>query len=746
MSFSASTCLTYTGTTPLGGFITIYSNVSGIPLQVGVPLADITGPNCPYIIEVPDGTTSLTLVDIPTYCEVQIPVISSDFCVTCDLNFDIPLSGTVGVLSVGNLTGSCENPITDYLFTWYGPDSLSTSAFTSAPSYSSYPHQFNHPLTGTSRPPVLAGTYTPILEKIVISGYTFTPTVQNGTIVANLDCFGSVTVSPYTCDNGAGYTLAAGINGVQPASYEHRLQYITNYESEAQPLNATFVLSSTTNYFPFAFKGESVPDTLKITYSGANYPEPYILEYITVGSDLASSNYGLNVMPKSADTANYHRRVLCFTGFTNKQAGDLLTITVEPFSGNTNWDLYFSCLETFTCEPLFNQFENSSYMISGSTISAGTATDGLATTVSLTLSGATFRTNIAGSVGYSDFCKYTTVGNLGEYLITDANGFRNRTFNDMFFPGTYVRSCTPQAFPSDPAPASGYTCTQTLGNLIRFRKYRIAGIGQIDMEFEDINDLNTYYNSYLGKMSLYSGTPFNSLDPDYYRYLQLLVPAATGNQKCGDGFSAAGFRIHTSSVVTTGTTGTGYTMSMTMPTITNDLGAFSGYNCNLWFNGVVINVNNASTNAAVFDYTTLNGIKYNQPFIQVWGVNATGTPPGGGVTATTLYGEFTCIPYCLETYAYTSTTASSLLTSYSAVTCDNYNRYYGISTGRIYPYNIQARLTNPLDTNDFQIWASPINNYVYSGFPSGPTAAIYELVYDYSGGNVIYSSSTYIIG
>jgi len=745
-TFSAATCLTYTGTTPLSGTLNIYSNLDyGTPVMSNVALSDITGGNCPYYIEVGIGTTSIRIVDIGTRCEVDIPVVSNDLCVSCNLDFDIPLSGTVGVLSVGNLTGSCENPVSDYLFRWYGPNDLTTSAFTSGPSYSSYPHQFNHPLTGTSQPPVLAGTYKPILEKIVVSGYTFIPTVQNGSIYANLDCFGTVTVSPYTCDNGVGYSLASGVNGVQPGSYEHRLQYQTDYQSVAQPLSATFVLSSTTNYFPFAFKGESVPDTLKITYFGVNYPQPYILEYITVGSDLSASNLNLNVMPKSADTSTYHRRVLCFTGFTNKQDGDLLTITVEPFSGNTNWDLYFSCLETFNCEPLFNQFKNSSYMISGSTISAGTATDGLATSVLLTLSGATFRTNVPGSVGYSDFCKYTNVGNLGEYLITDANGFRSRTFSDMFFPGTYVRSCTPAIYPSDPAPASGYTCTQTLGNYIRFRKYRILGIGQIDIEFEDINDLNVYYNSYL-KIMQYSGTPFNSLDPDYYRYFALNIPTATRNQKCGDGFSNSQFRIHTSSVVTTGTTTTGYTMSLTMPTITNDLGAYDGYNCNLWFNGIVSQVNSYSTNASIFDYTTLNGIKYNQPFIQMLAVNSTGTPPGGGVTASTIYSEFSCVPYCLETYAYTSTTASSLLTTYSAVTCDNYNRYYGVTTGRIYPYVLQARLTNSADTNDFQIWASPINNYVYSGFPASYLSANFELAYDYSGGNVVYSSSTYIIG
>lgn len=739
-TFSAATCLTYTGTTPLSGILNIYSNLDyGTPVMSNVPLSDVTAGNCPYYIEVGLGTTSIRFVDIGTRCEVDIPVISNDLCVSCNLDFDIPLSGTVGVLSVGNLTGSCENPVSDYFFTWYGPDSLSTSAFTSGPSGSSFSHQFNHPLTGTSQPPVLAGTYKPVLEKIVMSGYTFIPTVQNGSIFANLDCFGTVTVDAYTCDNGAGYTLTRQLNGVQPAYYEHRLQYQTNYESVAQPLSATFVLSSTTNYFPYAFKGENVPDTLKITYSGANYSQPYILEYITVGADLSTSNYGLNVMPKSADTATYYERVLCFTGFTNKQDGDLLILTVEPFSGNTNWDFYFSCFETFNCEPLLNSFQNSSYMISGSTISGGTATDGLATSIKMTLSGATFRTNASGSIGYSDFLKYTNVGNNGEYLISDNNGFRGRTFADMFFPGTYIRSCAPDISPAN--YTTGATCTQNLGKLIRVYKHQVLGIGQIDMEFEDVNDFNAYYNSYLNIMQ-YSGSS-NSLDPDYYRFMRLIYPTATGNQKCGDGFTNGDFRIHPSSVVTTGTTVTGYTMSMTMPTITNDIGAYSGYNCQSLFDATVTTINNYSTNASIIDYTTLNGVKIIQPFYTMNFVNSTGTPPGGGVTATTMSdARLEIIPYTLETYAYTSTTASSLLTTYSAITCDNYHRI-AIDYGIIYPYVMQARLTNSADTNDFQIWATPINDYVYSGFPGAPQ---YGLIYDYSGGNVIYSSSTYIIG
>ena len=65
MSFSASTCLTNTGTTTLSSTLTIYSNPIS-PTSPGtyvttVPTSDITGGNCPYTFVVPDGTTSVRL-------------------------------------------------------------------------------------------------------------------------------------------------------------------------------------------------------------------------------------------------------------------------------------------------------------------------------------------------------------------------------------------------------------------------------------------------------------------------------------------------------------------------------------------------------------------------------------------------------------------------------------------------------------------------------------------------------------
>jgi hypothetical protein len=57
-------------------------------------------------------------------------------------------------------------------------------------------------------------------------------------------------------------------------------------------------------------------------------------------------------------------------------------------------------------------------------------------------------------------------------------------------------------------------------------------------------------------------------------------------------------------------------------------------------------------------------------------------------------------------------------------------------------YYYQTRLINPSDVNDFEIWASPITNFSYSG---APFTAQYDLAYRYSGGSVTFSNPTYII-
>jgi hypothetical protein len=80
MSFSASTCLSHIGLTPLGPNINIYSDYDSYATLIEtVPASEITGGNCPYVFLVPDGTTNVKLYDPTSECFCITSVRDCDF-------------------------------------------------------------------------------------------------------------------------------------------------------------------------------------------------------------------------------------------------------------------------------------------------------------------------------------------------------------------------------------------------------------------------------------------------------------------------------------------------------------------------------------------------------------------------------------------------------------------------------------------------------------------------------------------
>ena len=111
-SFSASTCLSYTGTTTLTDPIRIFSNLNDITPFTSVTLIQIT--SCPLVLTgIPDGTTTIRLKSADNYC-CDIVLTCNDLCTTCDLAFDVYSTNLISRLVAGNLTGSCDNFISDY--------------------------------------------------------------------------------------------------------------------------------------------------------------------------------------------------------------------------------------------------------------------------------------------------------------------------------------------------------------------------------------------------------------------------------------------------------------------------------------------------------------------------------------------------------------------------------------------------------------------------------------------------------
>jgi hypothetical protein len=726
MSFSASTCITYTGTTPLGDTIYIYSDIDGYTTPFTIePLENLIGINCPYTVNgIPDGTTSIQLRDPSTTCCITIPIESiPDLCTICTLNFDVYSASTTGLIVAGNLTGDCQASITDYVISWYGPGAGSTNvAYTSGFGSAFTPYDFTHPLTGTSAIFSEQGVYTPVIDKVIISGVSYSQVGEVGESPAVLNCFTDqyIEVNPFTCDNGS-----------EVGNYTHRVNFtgVGSGVVSPPPLKSTFVLSSTTTYFAWKFKGEGVPDRLTLTFSGSSYPVPIVLEDILVGDNLSSSNFTLTSFPKSADTFGYVTKVTCLTGLTTN-AGDFITLNVTPSTNPaTNWDFYFTCLSgEFDCTTCLDT--ESPYKIVGSTITGITGSCDTSY-IRFSVSGCSLTTN-----NQFDFFKYydfsTYIGARQSVDTSSPSNLLIRQTNNLFYSAI---TCSVYYF-----NFNSPICSSANTNTITFNKSVISGIGNIYITFDSINDFNSYYDSYLTCLS-FSGNPYDDTDIDYYRAITLYTPIySSPSAVCGDGTSSQFYYIHPSSVVTTGQTGGTYSMNITMPTIVNNLDAPACSNCSTNSSFIVVNsfINPSSTGTTNnLNMTTNTGSKYNYPFIGVTGVHSASTTS----TEFSLRGFVTTTKYLNETYPSSGVT-NTLIPELSGKTCDldsnmclNFNNFNNLSTYIKFAYYYQIKLTNPLDLRDFEIYARTL-----------PCGTLPEtLIYNYSGGTVNYSDPAYII-
>ena len=737
MPFSAVTCLTYTGTTTLGGVLNLYSDTDSFttPFQTSVALSAITGNECPYYISnVPDGTTQIRIFDTVTGCYCDITIQDNNLCLTCDLDFNTYSASTIGKIVAGNLTGTCEANITDYRIYWYETGDTTNPIYISGFGSEFLPYSFTHPLTGTSAIFAQAGTYVPIIDKIKISGLTFSQTGGTGNIPAELECFTSttVTVDAFTCDNGDGTS--------NDANYEHRVSFSGAAAGVApQTLDSTFLLTATTNYFAWKFRGLAVEDRLRLVYVGSAYSEELILEDLVVGSNPINSNFSLSSIPKTADTLSslyFVKKVTCLTGIT-QNINDSIRLEVIPNSANTqtNWDFYFTCLNSFDQSPCI--ITNNPYKISASTI---TSTTGLCNSNSIQ-----FKVS-ACTKNSDDFSKYF----ISEYDVGVLNG--TSYSNDNIYGPTnsfinVLRSLSLNAIQfAVAAPKSvNLTCATPTANTITYSKY-VSGstIGIIDMEFSNIVDFNTYYNSFISCLTgtttygstdvcftssgPFSGTPSDPTDIRYYRYFKLGIPSNTGSTNCGDGTTIKDFIIHPSTNATSGTSGPNYTLRFTMPTISNGLTYDPLCNISGSVQASFVNIiNNSSTGTSNnFTGTTLTGSKYTDPFYQIRSACSGLT----SVSAVTTNGIIDIPKYLNETIVYTGSTPT-IVNSLSAQTFDfSYPRFTEVSQlsnltwYRRYQFSYISVLNNPSDFRDFEIYANSF---------TGGTLGTSSLIYSYTG-------------
>jgi hypothetical protein len=715
--------LSSTGLTPTSTVFDVYSNGDNFytPIATNISVDNLTATTTPFNIKVPMSATKMMVLDKNNGYKTYANIGANNLCETCDLGFDFYPTATVGRLYAGNLTGTCQSGFGDYRIFWYGPNSSTNVAYVSG-SGSTFNYNFRHPLTGPTGLFALAGTYFPIIDKVKISGASFSQSgntlYSNDPVPALLTCFESVTVEvdAFTCNNGDSSDLS---------QYEHRVLFtaVGNGESP-RPLNSTFLLSAGTKYFPWKFKGESVPDKIKLTYYGSAYDyAPIVLDYWDVGEQLPGNNYSLNVFPKSADTAGYIGKLICLTGFTIND-NDTIIMDVIPNTGNpsTNWDFYFGCFnDTIDCT--LNTGTTRPYKIIGSSITGITGTCG--TIFRCQFSGvpnsATTQYDLFNYAGTNQI--YPTFNNSG---IGDLLGSNNMNFSIVQCNSSWLFYRSPSSNFCATNAAYNITYEKSVGN------FKITTNNPVY-----ITDIFSDYNTNIKpNISIFSA---DSSNINYYRYIEIGYPNSTGSQVCGDGTTRRTIQLHQSSVVTTGTSGSDYWINYTMPTITYGM-SFSTCDlfCSSIVSGYVINLNDYST-GSTYNYTGTT----NTASRYLYGHTGILT----AVSSTTVSTEWNFQSYIeLENFQNETIPASgasyTLIPSLSGTACPNISKYFSSTSTGYRRYNAwyQYRLIDPLDLSAFQIYTNKV-------LETGTTvnAYVYELVYTFSGGTVQYSNPNYIL-
>jgi len=632
----------------------------------------------------------------------------------------------------GILTGTCE-PITSYYINWYGPNNSTTLALTTGfgPDFT---NEWNvpHPFTGVGAIPLSEGDYTPIIQKIVIGGITYSNTGGTNTILTNLsNCLPTTRIEPLTCSNRTNTETSSTKN-----LYSHNVNFVSESGITPQPVKLTYVISSTTKFMAIAFKGYANHDRLTLKFSGSSYGTTEIgLEDVLVGTDI-SSNFNPTLFPKSANTNNYYSKLICLTGLTVNN-NDKILITVTPYNNITSWDLYMTCLNNYTCNDCLR---TQPYKIIGSSITGKTLTCNQIN-INYSVSACT-----SSSFKSSDYYTYYLFGQQYPFysqVYSNVSDLTNVGPGDMFFnnitcssPGSStggVSMCkTDMDTPQKPTTYSKTFLTDGRG------VYNITGSSTV---------ISSYYNSWITSISgVYSGST-NPSNLAYYRSFRFNLPDPTKGSSCADAeLPMLNIKVHQTSTVITGITGSDYYFRLTANTITN---VISLSDCDLYcmskVNDRVAEINLTSTGNSIYtgNYTLTfaTGKYFSNGFNNVSYVLSSSTSSNNI--------EFASY---FKTYDWLSNTLpfsgnSTLLPSFSGTVCNYNNQGYKSTLSNsyeniIYKFYYKTVLTNSSNINDFDILASPITNFVYSGHPG---ARNYELAYRYSGGNVTYSSSTYII-
>ena len=697
------------------------------------------------------------------YCE---PVgLISNLCETCDLHFDYNEDYNIGKIVVGNLVGSCQSNISDFVIFWYGPNNTTEVAFTSGLG-NVFNYDYQHPLTGSQSPIVGGGEYTPVIDKIIIGGVTYSQTGGTEFLTSPLNCFQSINVVCADCTNSNSsdpdYSYEFSFNGAVAGV-------------QTPPFSACLDLPSSVDYIAWAFSGYSAFDNLRVIYTGQNYNSEVILDNWNIGID-TTPNYTWTDFEKSANY-NSWKRVICLTGLTRSYGNESIIFQITSPTGDSNWSLKFECLETFDCslcileEPTGDLFKIDSTGVTATT---------QACSIDFELPIIVCEEALPLFNG-TDFAKYT-IPNFAVYFnnVMYVGGIVDI---DFIFPLTSQR-VTDTFQPILYLTESTLECSEfNTSTIITYSRFNDGNDWIVEVKSNQQYPINDMYTSYLNIMnsdsewgysgcSGSSGLPFSgatgqtdnmgtfsggtssngipsyldNTDYRYYRYMYFLIPTASGTSSCletsdteqvgweGDLLNGRVkvYRIHPSASVTTGFTDNNYYM-----TIQNYELESSNFNSCITYigllDGLVQAVNNQYDNGQFITATTQTGSYFLNSFVNTFTPNI-GCQSISSYVAMASAGLYT---YANNTLPFTTNGQS--IPSSSAMTCNLTNTYL-ISSAFFEEAEVSTRYyytINSLGGENFEVYATPIVN----GEATPPDV----LALVYSGGSVTYSDPTYVV-
>jgi len=670
----------------------VYGNLDNFttPIAQNIPASNLLPPpngTCPFILNVPTGTTQIIVIDqctgaidtaaifnpvdiaagtLSTNCCYSIidlpepPIPPITFCEECGIGFDIFDTSTIGKIIAGNVTSSC-GPVTDYTIGWYKDGDYSAPEIISGyGTIFSYPFG-PHPLTGNNSPLVLAGNYEGIIHDIIINGTTYSSVSgsANGIAIPFESCFETVVVDPLDCNNGT-----------SSGKYSHQFTFNSQaVGATSAPVSVTYTLNPTTQHFAYVIQSFSAWDEIEIKWISGDpsttsnpslYSQPIYLEKLQIGSDVSIPNFANNtlpyfpilssgftpsstpividnVWPKKSKEWGYFQRVLTLTSLetsSNPSLPDFLeiTITPNPTNNNTQWVAGFQCLDTFDCSDcFFDDYPNSLPKIWKIELDKLYGCD--KQKILLHVSGCKpYETS--DWAGKQLNAGGMTLSNPNINLINATHELAGTSYHDVpwagggnYFNLTPNISCTPGSIPSNTTCAPSSNTTITLNKTPQ----------QIQLTFNSQTDYLHYKNALLNAftpLGINSPVPCNTnligVLP-YYRYFKLFIPYQSPNANCGDNTTQLLYFFHINDYFNINyveNPGSNF-WSITIPQSPMVNCSTPPSQCDSCFssiNSFISSYNANINNPVVFSFSTNTGAKYINP---IGGEKITRSATGG---------------------------------------------------------------------------------------------------------------------